>query len=147
MANFASMNDILEYEPEVLNYGIPNFDDALTKATDDVDRFLRINWWPTVGKYDITYVGNSVTFDRSKLDPAQLARATVYCALGYYIYPRLSKFEPSLDVFQLKYEYYKKMYAEEIDLVIRDGVAYDYNADGTFSEAEKEKTYFLRLQR
>jgi hypothetical protein len=147
MAIFASINDILEYEPEVLNYGIPSFDDALIKASQDVDRFLRINWWPTVGKYDITYVGNNVTFEPELLDAAQLARATVYCALGYYIFPRLSKFEPNLDVFQIKYDYYKKMYAEEIDLVIRDGVAYDYNRDGSFNEAEKEQTYFLRLQR
>ena len=147
MAIFASINDILEYEPEVFNYGIPSFDDARDKASQDVERFLRINWWPTVGKYDITYVGNRVTFEPELLDATQLARATVYCALGYYIFPRLSKFEPNLDVFQIKYDYYKKMYAEEIDLVMRDGVAYDYNEDGTFVDEEKEKTYFLRLQR
>lgn len=147
MANFASINDILDYESEILNYGIPDFDDALTKAQGDVERYLRIHWWPTVGKYDITYIDNTPDMNPDLLKPDELNRATVYCALGYYIFPKLSKFEPDLDVFQMKMEYYKKMYAEEMDLVIRDGVSYDYNDDGSFSAAEKEMTYFLRLQR
>jgi hypothetical protein len=81
------------------------------------------------------------------LNPDQLTRATVYCALGYYVYPRLSKFEPDLDVFQIKLDYYKKAYAEELDLVIRDGVEYDIDEDNTFSTSEKEPNSFLRLKR
>lgn len=146
---FATISDIQQYEPDVLNYGIQNFDDALTKAQADVERFLRINWWPTmqVGKYDITVVGVNLEMDANKLTASQFTRATVYCALGYYIYPRLSKFEPEMDVFQMKLDYYKKMYAEEIDLVIRDGVEYDLDSSGTITDAERSPTYFLRLKR
>lgn len=146
---FATISDIQQYEPDVLNYGIQNFDDALTKAQGDVERFLRINWWPTmqVGKYDITVVGVNLEMDANKLTASQFTRATVYCALGYYIYPRLSKFEPEMDVFQMKLDYYKKMYAEEIDLVIRDGVEYDLDSSGTITDAERSPTYFLRLKR
>jgi hypothetical protein len=146
---FADIDDIKEYEPDILNFGISNFDDALTKAQLDVERILRIRWWPTqqIGRYDITIIGTFTEMDADLLDPSQLTRATVYCALGYYIYPRLSKFEPDLDVFQVKMDHYKKLYAEEIDLVIQDGVHYDIDRDSTYSNTEKEPTYFLRLKR
>ena len=146
---FATISDIEEYEPDVLNYGIQNFDDALTKAQADVERYLRVNWWPSqqIGRFDITIIGTNAEMDANKLTDSQLTRAAVYCALGYYIYPRLSKFEPTLDIFQMKMDYYKKMYAEEIDMVIRDGVEYDLDSSGTISDAEKVPTYFLRLKR
>ena len=147
---FATITDIQEYEPDILNYGIPDFDDALTKAQADVERYLRINWWPTLqlGRFDITIINSRYSeMDATKLSNSQLSRATVYAALGYYIFPRLSKFEPDMDVFQIKYDYYKKMYAEEIDLVIRDGVEYDADDSNTVTDNEKIPNYFLRLKR
>ena len=146
---FATISDIQQYEPDVTNYGIQNFDDALVKAQADVERYLRVHWWPTqqFGRYDITIVGTFVEMDATRLTDSQLTRATVYSALGYYIYPRLSKFEPNLDVFQMKMDYYKKMYAEEIQLVIADGVEYDVDNNNVVTDAEKVPQYFLRLKR
>ena len=92
-------------------------------------------------------MGINVEMDTIKLTDSQFTRAAVYCALGYYIYPRLSKFEPTMDVFQMKLDYYKKMYAEEIDMVIRDGVEYDLDSNGIITDAEKTPQYFLRLKR
>lgn len=147
--SFATISDIQQYEPDVTNYGIQNFDDALVKAQADVERYLRVHWWPSqqIGRFDITIVGINVEMDATKLTDSQLTRATVYCALGYYIYPRLSKFEPNLDVFQMKMDYYKKMYAEEIQLVIADGVEYDIDNNNVVTDAEKVPQYFLRLKR
>ena len=146
---FATITNITEYEPDILNYGIPNFDDAIAKAEQDIKRYLRVNWWPSqqIGRFDITIVGFDAEMDETLLTDSQFTRAAVYCALGYYIYPRLSKFEPTLDVFQMKYDYYKKMYAEEIDMVIRDGIEYDIDDDGNVTAAEKTPNYFLRLKR
>lgn len=146
---FATITNITEYEPDILNYGIPNFDDAIAKAEQDIKRYLRVNWWPSqqIGRFDITIVGFNAEMDETLLTDSQFTRAAVYCALGYYIYPRLSKFEPTLDVFQMKYDYYKKMYAEEIDMVIRDGIEYDIDDDGNVTAAEKTPNYFLRLKR
>ena len=146
---FATISSITEYEPDILNYGIPNFDDAITKAELDIKRYLRVNWWPSqqIGRFDITIVGFDAEMDETLLTDSQFNRAAVYCALGYYIYPRLSKFEPTLDVFQMKYDYYKKMYAEEIDMVIRDGVEYDVDNNNIVTAAEKTPNYFLRLKR
>lgn len=146
---FATISDVIDYEPNILDYGIQNFDDALTKAQSDVERYLRVNWWPSqqIGRFDITIIGFNAEMNADLLTASQFTRAAVYCALGYYIYPRLSKFEPDLDVFHMKMEYYKRMYAEEIDMVIRDGVEYDLDSDGNISDAERVPQHFLRLKR
>ena len=85
--------------------------------------------------------------DSTLLTDSQFTRATVFCALAYYVFPRLSKFEPDMDVFQIKMDYYKSRFAEEIQAVILDGVEYDIDGDDTITDVEKEPAYFLRLQR
>lgn len=149
MATFATINNVLEYEPQIRDYGIFDFDDALSKAQADVERHLRIDWWPTlqVGKFDITVIGLNVEMNADKLQASQLTRATVYRALAYYIFPQLSRFEPEQDVFMMKMEYYREQWREEIDAVIKDGVEYDLDSDGTITDLEKEPTYFGRLRR
>jgi len=44
MATIITIDDILEHEPDILNYGIPDFDQEITRATNDVFRDLRIQW-------------------------------------------------------------------------------------------------------
>lgn len=146
---FATISDVKEFEPNIDDYGIQTFTDQLSKAQADVERYLRVHWWPSqqIGRFDISIIGTNAEMDAGKLTESQLTRATVYCALGYYIFPLLSKFEPDLDVFQMKMDYYKKMYAEEIQMVISDGVEYDIDSSGDITDAEKTPQYFLRLQR
>lgn len=146
---FATIDDVLEYEPTIRDYGIHDFDDTLTKAQADVERYLRIHWWPTqqIGKYDITVIGLNSELNADLLTESQFTRATVFYALAYFIFPKLSKFEPELDVFQVKIDYYKSRFQEEITAVIQDGVEYDIDNDGTVTDVEKEPAYFLRLQR
>jgi hypothetical protein len=146
---FATISDVKEFEPNIDDYGIQTFTEQLSKAQADVERYLRVHWWPSqqVGRFDISIIGTNAEMDAGKLTESQLTRATVYCALGYYIFPLLSKFEPDLDVFQMKMDYYKKMYAEEIQMVISDGVEYDIDSSGDITDAEKTPQYFLRLQR
>jgi len=67
--------------------------------------------------------------------------------LGYHIYPKLSRFEPDLDVFERKMEYYRAEYEREMDLVLRDGVEYDLDNSGTITDNEKVATHHLRLKR
>jgi hypothetical protein len=146
---FATISDVKEFEPNIDEYGIQTFTEQLSKAQADVERYLRVHWWPSqqIGRFDISIIGTNAEMDAGKLTESQLTRATVYCALGYYIFPLLSKFEPDLDVFQMKMDYYKKMYAEEIQMVISDGVEYDIDSSGDITDAEKTPQYFLRLQR
>ena len=146
----AQISDVKEYEPDITNFGVQDFDEELTKAQNDVFRDLRIRWWPTqqIGLYDIKYVaGGAIEPDEDLYTASQLTRACVYNALGYHIYPKLSRFEPDLDVFERKMEFYRQEYERELDLVLRDGVEYDRDSSGTITDTEKTATHFLRLKR
>ena len=79
MTTLATISDIQEYEPDILDFGIPNFEDEITKAQNDVFRDLRIQWWPTqmVGAYDVKYLAGSVEPSENLYTASQLTRATV----------------------------------------------------------------------
>ena len=42
MATLATITDIEHYEPDITDFGIPDFDAEITKAQNDVFRDLRI---------------------------------------------------------------------------------------------------------
>ena len=146
----ATIDHVKEYEPDILNYGIADFTAELSKAQSDVLRDLRIRWWPTqqIGLFDVKVLGTGQHEpDEDLYTTAQFTRATVYQALGYHIYPKLAKFEPDLDLFERKMEFYRKEYEREFDLVLRDGVEYDLDSSGTVTDSEKQTESFLRLNR
>ena len=43
--------------------------------------------------------------------------------------------------------FYKNKFREEFDLVLADGIEYDYDGDGTVDEVEKQTTHYNRLVR
>jgi hypothetical protein len=146
----ATISDVQEYEPDILDFGIPNFDAEITKAQADVFRDLRIRFWPTyhIGRYDLTRLNTgNVEPDEDLYTASQLTTACVYNVLGFHIFPKLAKFDVETDLFERKMEYYRKEYEREFDLVLRDGVEYDADSSGTVDEAEKEPQYYLRLKR
>lgn len=146
----ATILSVKEFEPDITNYGIAEFTAEISKAQEDVLRDLRIRWWPTqqIGLYDIKILGTGQQEPNEDLyTAAQLTRACVYQALGFHIYPKLAKFEPEIDLFERKMEYYRKEYERELDLVLRDGVEYDLDSSGTVSDAEKQTESYLRLKR
>ena len=150
MATLLTIADIQEYEPDILNYGIPDFDAEITKAQNDVFRDIRIRWWPTqqIGLYDLKYLASGqVEPDEDMYNASQLTRAAVYQCLGFHIYPKLAKFDADQDIFERKMEFYRKDYEREMDLVLREGVEYDHDSSGNITDAEKEPTHYLRLKR
>lgn len=150
MATIITINDVLVYEPDILDYGIPDFTDEITRGTNDVFRDLRIKWWPTqqIGLYDARYLtGSNLEPDEDLYSAEQLNRACVYNTLGFHIFPQLTKFDPEIDLFERKMEFYRQEYAREIDLVLRDGVEYDMDSSGIITSDEREATHYLRLKR
>lgn len=146
----ATISDLQDYEPDILDFGIPDFDEEISKAQADVFRDLRIRWWPTMvnGLYDIKYLANNALEpDEDLYTASQLTRVCVYNALGFHIYPKLSTFSPETDLFERKMEFYRKEYERELDLVIRDGLEYDADSSGTVTDTEREPSYYLRLKR
>ena len=147
--------NMTDYQPDILGYGITDFDTQLQFAEDDVIRQIREEWWEryrhTVRYKDITKV-TTLELDSSKLTPAQFKRATIYKALAEYIYPQLTKWKDpqggdGQDAFQVQITCYRAKYAEEFNAVLRDGVEYDEDGDSTVSASEKEPIHHLRLVR
>ncbi len=83
-------------QPDILGFGITDFDDQLQLAEDDVLRQIRAEWWERyrhqVRYKDITKV-TSVEMTDSKLTDSQWVYAVVYKALAYYIFPQLTKWK------------------------------------------------------
>jgi len=144
-----TITDIQEYVPDVLEYGITDFTDEIAKTEQDIYRQLRIRWWPTwkSNRYDIVVRGIAVEMDAALLTVSQFTRAAVYLCMADHILPKLSKFQPEGDKFKEMMQHFTTQFEREFQLVLQDGVEYDYNDDGTVEAGERQPQYFLRLQR
>ena len=148
---YATLDDLIEVEPDITEYGVLDFDRELEKSEQEVNRILSVRWWPQYAKlgrkYDIRVVGDVPLIDVTKLDPTQWRQATVYHALAYHICPKLTQFTPEADKFQVMMNYYDGRFEHEIDLAIREGVKYDDDGNGEFEDDEKIPDTYLRLKR
>ncbi len=149
MATFAADSDLLEYEPDIASFGIQQFSELHEKTYDDIIRLLRIEWWPRAdyGRYDLSIVSGRPTMNEDLVLKAQFIRAACYHVLAFYIYPRLSTFDPQGDVFREKMAYYKEKFRDEFDLCLREGVKYDFDSSGTITDSEDDPVHFNRLVR
>jgi hypothetical protein len=144
-------NDIEEYYPDVFDNGIQEFDQFFTKTQNDIYRRLRIDWFPK-RQYDrlidIDFGIRQVEeMNESLLVDSQFTRAAVFHCLAYYILPQLTKFSPEGDQFVEMMKYYKERYEEEWQLILRDGVKYDFNEDGVIDPRERRQVNTIRLVR
>jgi hypothetical protein len=147
---YATIDDLKEVDPTILDYGVLDFDAELAKSETEINRLLSIRWWPTylkLGRTDIRYSNLAQLMEIDKLDSTQWTNATVYHALAYHICPKLTKFEADSDRFREMMEYYAGRFEHEMDLCIREGVRYDSNDDGVFQDVEKTPDVYLRLRR
>lgn len=147
--------NMTDYQPDILGYGITDFDTQLQFAEDDVIRQIRAEWWEryrhTVRYKDITKV-TTLELDSSKLTPAQFKRATIYKALAEYVYPQLTKWKDpqggdGQDAFQVQMAHYRARYAEEFQEILKDGIEYDEDGDNNVTASEKEPIHHNRLVR
>ena len=95
----------------------------------------------------MSVLGGSQKLSPSRLNSSQFTRAAVYHVLAYHIYPKLSTFDPDGDAFREQMNFYKGRFEEEFDLILRDGVHYDLDSSGTFTDSEKQAFYKGRLVR
>lgn len=146
---YATIQDLLDIDPTITEYGVLDFDAELAKSETEVNRLLSIRWFPSYHKNrtDIRYSDLAVLMDTSKLDPTQWTKATCYHALAYHIAPKLTKHEADPDRFRMMMDYYEKRFEDEFDLCLREGVRYDANDDSVFQDVEKTADVFLRLRR
>lgn len=134
-------NDILEYMPDLNDYGIQGFSNEHAKTRNDILRRLRIEWYPR-------HRGNASTeMNASLLTESQFTRVAVFHVLSYYILPKLTQFTTDGDRFRVMLDFYKDRYEEEFDLILRDGIEYDADSSGAITDSEKSPEVFLKLER
>jgi hypothetical protein len=138
MAIFTEDN-IIEYFPDLHNFGIQDFNDFIAKTEEDIHRLLRIEWFPTLRI-------SSGDYDPTRVKESQLTRSAVYYSLYKYILPQLTQWAVEGDSFQTQIEYYKNNFFDEFDLAKRE-LFYDWSGDGTFTEDERELQPAQRLVR
>ena len=134
-------SDLTALQPDILSYGIANFSSEHAKAQSDIERDLRINWWP--------FKNISGEMNASLLTESQFTRCAAYRVLGYYALPKLTKWEVqgAEDRYQLMMKFYRDAYAEEMDRIIKDGVEYDADEDNSISVSEKTPLHYGRQVR
>lgn len=144
-----TIEDVIEYYPDVTEYGIQEFETYFTKTQNDIYRLLEIRWWPVRSKsdYRVTDIRIYQEMNTAKLTDSQFTRAAVFHCLQYYILPMLTKFDPDGDRFQEQMRHYKERFEEEFDLVLRKGVEYDDDGDGIVETSEKQPVHQNRLIR
>lgn len=144
--------DLIKYQPDILTFGIDEFTDEHAKARDDILRKLRDEWWVrsrNVTNYDISRSLPSLEMDDARLTESQFERCAVYRVLSEYALPQLTKWnnEGSEDRFQVMMMHYRKKYDEEFNSILRDGVLYDFDNDGTVEATEKQPFHTRRIIR
>ena len=144
--------DLIKYQPDILTFGIDEFTDEHAKARDDILRKLREEWWVrsrNVTNYDISRSLPSLEMDNTRLTESQFTRCAVYRVLSEYALPMLTKWnsEGNEDKFQVMMMHYRKRYDEEFNSILRDGVLYDFDGDGTVEQTEKQPFHTRRIIR
>ena len=143
-------NDLLKYQPEILNYGIDEFTAEHEKAREDILRKLRSEWWNKAKNYN-SFPGNNryAEMDATKLTESQFTRVAVYRVLSDYILPQLTKWntEGDEDKFQVMMTHYQRRFKTEFAEILMDGVEYDFDNDGTVQDDEREAIHSVRLVR
>ena len=129
--------DLLKLIPDILELGIENFVLEHPKAELDVNRELRIRWWPKMG-----IAGDMVN---ENLSPSQFTALSSYLVLWRYALPQLTNWVDN-DRFAKMIVFYKDRYKEELESVLNDGVDYDSDGDGIVLSAEKT-AFTKRLDR
>lgn len=142
---YATLDDLIQVEPTITDYGVLDWDAELARSETEVNRIIQVRWFQTYSKAS----GGTLTFDPTLLTSTQWTQATVYHALAYHICPKLSKFETqgNEDKFQVMMNYYAGRFEHELDLCFRLGVEYDINDNGTVSASEKTSDRQLKLVR
>ena len=136
---YAKDSDVEVYEKTLKDLGVQSSADHLSLASDDVLNWIKGVWWPGVTTKPL------IQFDEQYLNDAALKQATVFKALGDYIFVSISSFREN-DTLKAKAEHYKKRYKDEL-LVIQGLPLYDFDQSATFDDDERSSTFSHRISR
>jgi hypothetical protein len=142
---FSTDSNLADLVPDILELGIVSFSDEHAKAQSDIERDLRVKWWPKKVR-TLTNSSDYAEMDATKLTASQFTRCASYLVLARYALPQLTNWVDG-DRFQAMIKFYDARFHEELDSIISDGVEYDSSGDDLITEYEKQPVGADRLDR
>lgn len=157
-------SDVSSYEPQLS--GATSITGKIStlhgQASDDVAKQLRIRWWADVLRGNVgnpwfqtgMFIDESMKtlsgMDTAKLSAAQLKYLAVCRLLGWHVWPMLNTHNDETTLASKKAAEWKKKFSDEMDLLLQNGIAYDWDDDGTaelYVEAVVGRKRSVRIER
>lgn len=144
---FHTEDDLVEVRPEILSYGVSDFEPQMLESEIIINRTLEARWYRAIATdYGIDF--RSTLYNPALLLNAdtQLKRLACYKSLQL-CYLFLMKEAPEPDAFERQMSTFKKLYADELVEVLAAGVDYDWDESGTIEAGENLQPTVRRLVR
>ena len=144
---YHSEDDLVEVRPDILSYGVSDFDAQMEESETIINRAIDAKWYRAIA------ADNGIDYQETPFDgtlllngDTQLKRLAVYKSLQLcYMY--LMKESPEPDAFERQMETFKKLYADELSEVLASGLDYDWDESGVIAAGENYQQVIRRLQR
>jgi len=125
--------DLEKIRPDILNYGVTDWEDQIFRAETHVFRILEARWYrENAGDFGLN--PNSFPFDPELLkDPDQIRLLISYKVLeNIYLY--LMKDSPQADPFERQSETFRKLFKDELATVLASGIDYEWGVGNESDE-------------
>lgn len=119
---FTTDNDLQQLLPALFNYSITEYSQYHEPAGLEVVRDIKRLW------IDRQEAVSRAQFDENLLDEDQLKRAACLRLIAWHALPRLSTEETNVEGFSSMIDIYQKLYVQELNAVLADGIIYDGEA-------------------
>lgn len=140
---YADDDDLIKIRPNILDLGVSDWTDQHLEAFDLLNRLFEGRWYKEVAlEHDVDY--SLAPFDPDKVSDTQVRRLASYKALEL-IYLFLMKDGPEADGFEREHKLFKDRSKDELGNLMSIGLDYDWDADDTIQEEERQQPRFRRL--
>ncbi len=136
MPTFHNDESLIKVRPDILNYGVTDFDEQMNESEDIILRTIESRWYRNVATSN-GVDWRSTPFDATLMLNAsnQLVRAGVYKSLEL-IYLFLMKEAVEPDAFERQVKLFAGRYKDEIGDVLTAGIDYDWDDSGAIDAGE-----------
>jgi len=143
---YCDEQDLLDERPNILSYGVSNWDDKIVKATDYINEDLDLRWYrEAAGDNGLDW--REYPFDPELLySSSRIERLCVSKSLEL-IYRFLMKDSVEADAFERQSKFYGGLYEKEFKSLVSYGLDYDWDASGGLDYTEVKQPGMRRLTR
>lgn len=144
---YCTNNDLTKYRPTILQKGVADWANQIAEAERQINRVLDVQWYRDAARdYGIDW--RETPFDSTKLHEPEVHLNALACYKTLELaYAALAKETEEPDGYERHRDYYAKAYEEEFEVVLAEGIHYDWDADSEEDAFETKQTVPRRLKR